>query len=218
MSQFHYNEYWRFCSDRINITASATAKNKARIFRKTMKKIISLLLLLLVIFSAPVMLSSNATVLLRALHQTDEININTLMMPGWLADLKLRTIGIGDCSLSLTEKNDTGPVINFLVAAYADESVNKDRVKKYIRLFSRQGCSVNEYDLAGMTPLHAAVLFYQPELVKVLLANNADITKKINRPGKKVDGMQPLKFARYLAKSNSHQGLRDIINILQNRK
>jgi len=183
-----------------------------------MKKIISLVVLLLVIgLSVPVLFSSDAKVILRALYQSDEVNLETIMMPSWIADIKLRVLGINECNLSFTEQNDTGSVINFLVSAYGGEGVDNARVEMYITQFVKQGCSINDYDIAGMTPLHAAVLFNQPKLVTLLLENKADVTKKINRSGKRVDGMQPLKFAKYLLTSNNSPELKEIIALLQNK-
>ncbi len=183
-----------------------------------MKKIITLILFVVIAFSLPVMISSDAKVILRALNKIDGARFETVLMPSWMADLKLKTLGVSDCTLTFSEKNDTGPVINFLVAAYGGESVSNARVEAYIAQFTKQGCSINEYGLAGMTPLHAAVLFAQPELVKILLNNNADMTLKIRRDGKRVDGMQPLKFAKFLLATNDSKALKEIVNILQNKK
>lgn len=183
-----------------------------------MKKIIILLLFIIIAFSLPVMVSSDAKVLLRALSKTDGANLETIMMPSWMADLKLTTIGIGHCTLSFADKNDTASVINFLVAAYAGEEVSNSRVVAYITRFVKQGCSIDDYDQAGMTPLHAAVLFGQPDLLKILLKNNADTTKQIRRKGKRVDGMQALQFAKFLFTSNITQERQDVINILQTHK
>ncbi len=183
-----------------------------------MKKSITLILFVIIAFTLPVLISSDTKVILRALNKTDGTHFETLLMPGWLADLKLKKLGISDCTLSFAEENDTGPVINFLVAAYGGKRVSNERIETYIARFTQQGCSINEYGLAGMTPLHAAVLFAQPELVKILLNNNADMTMKIQRKDKRVDGMDPLKFAKFLLKSNDSQALKEIVNILQNQK
>jgi len=184
-----------------------------------MKKIISLIILFVVLgFFATAIFSSDVKLILRALHQPKETNWQTMMMPSWLADLKLKTLGVSDCKLSFTEKADTGPVIIFLVSAYGGEGVDNNRVKAYISRFVKQGCNVDEYDMGGMTPLHGAILFAQPEVVQLLLENNADVTKKINRPNKRVDGMRPLEFAKFLLASNDTQELRNIIVILQDSK
>ncbi len=180
-----------------------------------MKKIITLILFIIITFSLPVMISSDAKVILRALNKTDGAHLETILMPSWVADLKLKILGVSDCTLSFSGKNDTAPVINFLVAAYGGESVSNARIEAYIAQFTKQGCSINEYGLAGMTPLHAAVLFAEPEVVKILLKNNADMTLKIRREGKRVDGMQPLKFAKFLLATNDSKALKEIINILQ---
>jgi ankyrin repeat protein len=176
------------------------------------------LLVVLTGFSLPVMLASDVKLILRALYQPKQFDWQTLILPSWLANAKLRTQGISDCDLSFSEKKDTGPVINFLASIYVGENVDTSRVEEYIAEFVSQGCSPDEYDLAGMTPLHGAILFSQPQLVELLLDNNADATKRIKRPGKRVDNMQPLKFAKFLLASNPTQELKDIINILQRKR
>jgi len=183
-----------------------------------MKIIISLCLFVIIALSLPVMLSSDAKVILRAIHKTDGVSFETLLMPSWVADLKLKTFAIRDCNLVFSTNSNTGPVINFLVAAYGGKEVNNLRVAAYITQFAKQGCDVNAYDQAGMTSLHAAVLFERPQLVKLLLDNKADMRKKIQRSGKRVDGMQPLEFAKFLSTTNNHQALSDIINILRNKR
>lgn len=181
-----------------------------------MKKIISLIVLFVVLgFTSTVMLSSDVRLILRALYQPEETDWKTMMMPSWLADFKLKTLGVKSCTLSLAEKNDSGAVINFLVSAYGGGGVDNVRVETYITRFVAQGCSINEYDMAGMTPLHAAVLFAQPKLVSILIDNDADVAKKISRSDKRFNGMSPLKFANYLQVSNDSQELRAIIKTLQ---
>ena len=183
-----------------------------------MKKIITLILFIIISFSLPVIISSDAKVILRALNKSDGAHLETILMPSWIADLKLRKMGISNCKLSFDDNKDTVPVINFMVSAYGGESVSNARIEAYIAQFIKQGCSIDEYGLAGMTSLHAAVLFAEPELVKILLNNNADMTLKIRRDGKRVDGMQPLKFAKFLLATNDSKALKEIVNILQNKK
>ena len=164
------------------------------------------------------MLSSDAKVILRAIHKTDGVSFDTILMPSWVADLRLKIFGIGNCNLAFSTNSDIGPAINFLAAAYGGKEVNNARVAAYITQLAKQGCDVNAYDQAGMTSLHAAVLFERPQLVKLLLDNKADMRKKIQRSGKRVDGMQPLEFAKFLSTTNNHQALSDIINILRNKR
>jgi len=182
-----------------------------------MNKVLFVLAVLL-IMSMPVMFTSDAKLITRALHSTEPSSWQTMMLPAWLADFKIMKLGIKDCTLSFAKKKDTGPAISFLIAAYGGEHVDNSRVETYITRFIEQGCSVDALDQAGMTPLHAAVLFNQPRLVKFLLDNNADMRIKINRPGKRVDGMQPLKFAKFLLSTNDKQELKDIIKIFKNKK
>ena len=156
--------------------------------------------------------------MIRAIYRTEVIDWKTIMLPGWLADKKLMTLGLKDCDLSFASNKDTESAISFLVAAYGGDHVDNSRVEAYIVRLVEQGCSINTLDEAGMAPLHSAVLFNQPKLVKFLLENGADMRTKINRPGKGVDGMQPLKFAKFLLATNDKQALKDSIKILKNKK
>jgi len=182
-----------------------------------MKKTLFILALLFII-SMPVMFTPDAKLITRALYQTDTVDWQTIMLPAWLADKKLMTLGLKDCELSFDAEKDAGSAISFLVAAYGGDNVDNSRVEAYIIRLIKQGCSVDVLDEEGMTPLHSAVLFNQPDLVKFLLENGADMRKKISRPGKRVDGMQPLKFAKFLFASNDNQKLKDIIKIFKNKK
>ena len=164
------------------------------------------------------MLASDAMLIQRAIYQPKSLDWRTVMLPSWLADLKLMKSGVEDCRLSFSSKKDNMLVLSFLAAAYGSENADNEKIEAYIARFIKQGCSVNAFDKEGMTPLHLAVLYNQPELVKFLLENNAEQRKKIIRPGGIVNGMQPLKFARFLHASNDSQQLKDIINIFTNKK
>ena len=180
-----------------------------------MKKVVSLVIAAMVVVSFPVLFASDGQLILRAIHDPEKTSFQTTLLPGWLADIKLRKVGINKCTLSFPGSADVTPVVNFLVSAYGGDGVNEERIKDYIGLFSRQGCSVNGYDRIGMTALHSAVLFAQPELVTVLLENNASLLSRIKRPGSQVNGMQPLKFARYLSKTNAAPALQQVISLLK---
>lgn len=178
---------------------------------------VSLILIGFIVLSFPVLFASDTKLILRAIHKPDKNSFETLLLPDWLADLKLTTTKLDSCDLVFTDASDRVPVIHFLVSAYGGGGVNNERVKDYIALFAQQGCNINAYDSAGMTALHAAVLFAQPELIKVLLDNKASLRSRIRRPGKQVDGMQALNFARYLARTNDAPALQKVICILKQK-
>jgi hypothetical protein len=64
--------------------------------------------------------------------------------------------------------------IGMLTAAYGTPDSEVEHVREAIRLLVRQGCDINQYNAAGLTPLHNAVLFRQPALLRFLLEQGAD--------------------------------------------
>lgn len=64
--------------------------------------------------------------------------------------------------------------IGMLAAAYGTATSDNARVRDAIRLLLQQGCDINQYSAVGLTPLHNAVLFRQPELLRFLLELGAD--------------------------------------------
>ena len=77
--------------------------------------------------------------------------------------------------------------VGLLVAAYGQQSNDSERVRETIRLMLNQGCDIDQYSAAGLTPLHNAVLFRQPELLRFLLEQGADpLLRVIPIPGREL--------------------------------
>ncbi|MGH8560369.1 MAG: ankyrin repeat domain-containing protein, partial [Nevskiales bacterium] len=75
--------------------------------------------------------------------------------------------------------------VGLLTAAYGDSTSDTSRVLDVIRLLVKQGCDIDQYNASGLTPLHNAVLFRQPDLLRFLLEQQADpLLRIIAIPGK----------------------------------
>lgn len=75
--------------------------------------------------------------------------------------------------------------IGLLVAAYGRVDRDNARIQSLIRLMVGLGCDVNQYNASGLTPVHNAVLFRQPELLQFLLEQGADpLLRTVAVPGK----------------------------------
>ena len=88
-----------------------------------------------------------------------------------------------------------------------------------IRYLLKSGCSANETDPLGVTPLHAAVIGYKPEIIRLLLAEGAKIDER-----EQLEGYTPLHFAagnisrieyfNYRGKDSQQKNLYEIAKLL----
>lgn len=74
--------------------------------------------------------------------------------------------------------------VGLLVAAYDNAQSDAARIRELISLLQRQGCDIDQYNATGLTPLHNAILYRQPELVDFLIRQGADpLLRTIYVPG-----------------------------------
>lgn len=66
-----------------------------------------------------------------------------------------------------------GPV-GLAAAAFDLHGSDRERVRETIALLVQQGCDVNQYSAAGLTPLHGAIIGRSPDLLRILLEQGAD--------------------------------------------
>lgn len=96
-----------------------------------------------------------------------------------LAQRRLRQLG--RCP-NLAESPE-GPV-GLAGAAYDLEGSERQQVGRTIKLLLRQGCDIDQYSSAGLTPLHGAIIGRQPGLLDNLLEQGADpLLRVIPIPG-----------------------------------
>jgi ankyrin repeat protein len=64
--------------------------------------------------------------------------------------------------------------VGLLAAAHGGPDSDVEHVRNAILLLVRQGCDIDQYSAAGLTPLHGSIIGQQPELLRFLLEQGAD--------------------------------------------
>jgi len=92
------------------------------------------------------------------------------------------------------------PLVNLASAAVDDTCMNTNDAHKLVEHLVKRGEPINEY-YHGFTPVHAAILSDNPDILGLLLNLGADPTMKIkSRYVSKHNGMNAYQFAAYLKK------------------
>lgn len=106
------------------------------------------------------------------------------------------------------------PAYNFLVSGYGMYGeANNRRTLELSELFI-QKCADIDRVYKGFSPLNAAILSNEPELVQHLVLHGADPHKRVERPVSRFDGMAATEFAVALATHNPTLKPRDISKVL----
>lgn len=98
------------------------------------------------------------------------------------------------CYAVIVPGEEANPILNLLVASYGLPDFDKAALQSALEAAVARGCDVNELGHSGLSPLHEAVLFNEPELVRFLLAHDADIEQKIQRPDSAVHELNARQF------------------------
>lgn len=89
------------------------------------------------------------------------------------------------------------PMFSFVCSAYGLDGFDKSRLLPLLTLLKAKGAELDARR-HGYTPLLAAILANEPDLVEELLRLGADPATRVERPGQPYDGMTAVDFARYL--------------------
>lgn len=121
------------------------------------------------------------------------------------------------CHYAIGE-DEAGNIVNMLIAAHSQPGIDSETVLSALNEALKRGCSLNELDRAGLSPLAAAVLFNDADMVRFLLKHGADTSIKIHRPDSLVNGMNTFEFFDWLminaAKKNDMRDRTEIQKIL----
>ena len=98
------------------------------------------------------------------------------------------------CYAVIMPGEEARPILNLLVSSYGLPDFDKAALQSALEAAVARGCDVNELGQAGLSPLHEAVLFNEPDLVRFLLAHGADIEQKIQRPDSAVHELNARQF------------------------
>ncbi len=127
-----------------------------------------------------------------------------IVLPVLASEKSLKSIGLEasdstGCYLS-NGKEIVGPTIGLMVAAYNDSQtiLKNDQIKKIILGAIESGCDINEPDRMGLSPLNAAILFNQAEMVTILLSKGANPKNKIVSPKPNLNGLNSYQFVDFL--------------------
>lgn len=94
------------------------------------------------------------------------------------------------------------PSVALTASAYDLPSSDKREVLKLISAFLAHGCSIEQSDSAGMSPVNVAVLTAEPELLRYLLKAGADPSLRITGSRPWANGKNSVEFAQALNKVN----------------
>lgn len=108
------------------------------------------------------------------------------------------------------------PALNFIVAGYGLNGLReREAILELSQSFINKGADINKpWD--GFTPLQAAVIANEPNLVQHLLKNGANTNLRLSRPGRPYDNMTALELAEYLS-SHKKREMDKVIKILKSQ-
>lgn len=110
--------------------------------------------------------------------------------------------------------------IAFLIYNHNKDGFNSELIFEYL-LDSIKSCDINYTKDGEYPPIITAIFFANIKVVNVLAANNANLEKEIQRPGKSIDGLKPLEFAKLLESKEKEKekiiAYREIIKIIQEK-
>lgn len=93
------------------------------------------------------------------------------------------------------------PTIVLMTGAYNRPALDNGQVLGIINTAIAAGCRIDETDEMGMSPLNAAILYNEPELVALFLQNGADPYLKISSAKPSIDQLNSFEFLELLSKS-----------------
>lgn len=93
------------------------------------------------------------------------------------------------------------PTIVLMTGAYNRPALDNDEVLDIINTAITAGCRIDEADEMGMSPLNAAILYNEPDLVALFLRKGADPYLKIASAKPSIDQLNSFEFLELLSKS-----------------
>ena len=106
------------------------------------------------------------------------------------------------------------PTLTLMAAAYGESEARKDMALAQMKQALAAGCPVDEPDQMGLSALNGAILYDEPELVKLLLASGADPKRKIVSPKTTVNGLDSFAFLDLLDKRDGKRDRKAIRALL----
>lgn len=106
-----------------------------------------------------------------------------------------------DTGCYVSDGDSVTPTIVLMTGAYNRPALDNGQVLGIINTAIAAGCRIDETDEMGMSPLNAAILYNEPELVALFLQNGADPYLKISSAKPSIDQLNSFEFLELLSKS-----------------
>lgn len=106
------------------------------------------------------------------------------------------------------------PAVALTASAYDLPEVNKQEVIDLLGRFLAYGCSIQEPDSQGMSPINVAILTAEPDLLFYLLKEGGDPRQQITGSRPWANGKNSVEFAMALYKADASAKRKKIIEIL----
>ena len=106
------------------------------------------------------------------------------------------------------------PSVALAASAYDLPSSDKQVVLGLISAFLAHGCSIEQPDSAGMSPVNVSVLTAEPELLRYLLKAGANPSLRITGSRPWANGKNSAEFAQALNKVSPSARRADVMEIL----
>lgn len=107
------------------------------------------------------------------------------------------------------------PAVALTASAYNISAYDKQNTLKLISTFLAHGCSIEEPDSAGMSPVNVAVLQAKPDLLRFMLKAGANPSVRISGSRPWANGKNSIEFAEKLNKISPSEQRKEIIRILK---
>lgn len=107
------------------------------------------------------------------------------------------------------------PAVALTASAYNIPAYDKQNTLTLISAFIAHGCSIEEPDSAGTSPVNVAVLQGEPDLLRFMLKAGANPSVRISGSRPWANGKNSIEFAELLNKVSPSEQRKEIIRILK---
>ena len=107
------------------------------------------------------------------------------------------------------------PAVALTASAYNIPAYDKQNTLNLISAFLAHGCSIEEPDSAGTSPVNVAVLLAEPDLLRFMLKAGANPSVRISGSRPWANGKNSIEFAELLNKISPSEQRKEILKILK---
>lgn len=129
-------------------------------------------------------------------------------------DLSVIRAAANQRTCSVTLEGRVEPVVALAASGYDLPGVDKEELIGLLGKFLAYGCSIQEPDSQGMSPVNVSVLMAEPDLLLYLLKAGGDPRQIITGSKPWANGKNSIEFARLLYKTEPGAERNSVIEIL----